>query len=616
MKKIAYLILIFVFLIGFCCLILKKDQGFDKTRPKSNDTALGITKEFYTYKNITINGVDYLQTSAPIGKFGSNLTTSIMGEPKTFNPYNSNDATSSELSEIMYDGLVFTNPYTGTIEPKLAKSVKVMDDKKTYIVELRKGIKWSDGVELTADDVCFTYNTVIFGGFGDGSTRDVMLIDGKVPIVEKIDKYTVKFITPKPFAPFLRNLSASIVPKHVFKKATDKGKNYFLTFQGIDTKPSDIVYLGPFRLSEYLQAQRVVFDRNPDYYIINTNNQKLPYLNKWIILITGDMNNDTLKFESGATDVLSINGSLFDRYRELKKYADFELYNLGPSNNTTFVVFNLNNRKNKEGKYYVNPIKQAWFQDRNFRSAIDWAIDRDDLILNVFSGLAEPLYSAEPVGSLFLNNKVALGHKKDLNKARELLTKSGFYNKNGVLYDNKGNKVEFELLTNAGNTQREAMGVSIKQDLEALGIKVNFKPIEFNSLINRIVNQADYDSVIIALTSNINEPNAGYNVWTPNGALHMFNKRTPNDEKINTPSYPFELELEQIFKKGALELDFEKRKAIYDKYQEIVAYENPMVYLCAPLNISAVRKKIKNINPSRFGGLLHNISELYIDKEK
>ncbi len=615
MKKIAYSILIIIFLIGLSLLIFKKDFGFDKQQPVNGESALGITNKFFPYKNVTLDNVDYLQTSAPIGIFGGNLTTSIMGEPKTFNPYNSNDATSSELSEIMYDGLVSTNPYTGVVEPKLAKKFTILDDKKTYIVELRRGIKWSDGVELTADDVCYTYNTVIFGGFGDGSTRDVMLIDGLTPKVEKIDKYTVKFTTPKPFAPFLRNLSASIVPRHIFKQATDKGKNYFLTFQGIDTKPSQIVYLGPFHLSEYLQGQRVVYKKNPNYYLINEKNQKLPYLDKWIILITGDMNNDTLKFESGATDVLSVNGSLFSRYRELKKHSDFELYNLGPSNNTTFVVFNLNNRKNKDGKYYVDTKKQVWFQDKNFRSAIDWAIDRDDLILNVFSGLAEPLYSAEPVGSLFLNKKVALGHKKDINRARELLRESGFYNKNGILYDKYGNRVEFELLTNAGNTQREAMGVSIKQDLESLGIKVNFKPIEFNSLINRIVNQADYDTVIIALTSNIIEPNAGYNVWTPEGALHMFNKKTPNDDKKSTKPYPFELELEQIFKKGALELDFNKRKEIYDKYQEIVAKENPMVYLCAPLNISAVRKKIKNINPSRFGGLLYNISELYIKED-
>ena len=339
----------------------------------------------------------------------------------------------------------------------------------------------------------------------------------------------------------------------------------------------------------------------------------MPYLDKWVNIISGDTNNQTLKFESGDIDVLSINGALVNRYRELKKHGDFELHNLGASTNTTFVVFNLNNRKNKDGKYYVNPIKQTWFQDINFRSAVDWAIDRQDLIINIFSGLAQPLYSAEPINSLFLNEKVAKGHHKDIEYAKKLLLKSGFYYKNNVLYDKKGNKVEFELLTNAGNTQREASGVSIKQDLEALGMKVNFKAIEFNSLINRIMNTANYDCVLIALTSNINEPNAGYNVWNPYGALHLFNQRTANDIKESDKILNFENKIIELFKKGALELDFNKRKQIYDEYQQIVAEENPMIYLYAPLNIYAIRKKVKNVYPTKIGGLFHSMAEIYID---
>ena len=614
MKKYVNYILILLFLIGVCFLIFKKDYGYD-IENNSNYEPMVFKNSFIPEpKNISIDGIDYLQTQLPIGKFGGEFISSIMGEPKTFNPYNANDATSAEISEIMYDGLTQTNPTNGNVIPKLAKSFKILPDNKTYIINLRKGIKWSDGIEITADDVYFTYNTVIFGGYGDGSAKDVMTIDGQMPKIEKIDKYTIKFTTPKPFAPFLRNLSASILPKHIFKEATGKGKEYFLTFQGIDTKPEKIVYSGAFRLKEYLPAQRITYIKNPNYYLINKENKKLPYIDKWVMLIAGDMNNQTLKFESGEIDVLNVNGSLVNRYRELKKHSDFDLYNLGTTTNTTFLVFNLNNRKNKEGKYYVNPIKQAWFQDKNFRSAIDWVIDRQDLILNVFSGMASPLYSAEPINSLFINEKIAKGHPKNLEYANKLLAQSGFYKKDGILYDKNNNKVEFELLTNAGNTQREATGVSIKQDLEELGIKVNFKAVEFNSLINKMINEVNYDCVIIALTSNINEPNAGYNVWTPDGALHLFNKRTSNDLKSSDKILDFEKELELLFNKGALELDFKKRKEIYDKYQEIIAQENPMIYLYAPLNINAIRKKVKNIYPTKIGGLFHNMAEIYIEK--
>lgn len=617
MKKAAskFLILLIVLFIALISSIFfHKDLGYDVEEKRNTEKITDDLYEIVPPKNVTIDGVDYLQSQMPIGVFGGTFTTSIMGEPKTFNPYNANDATSAELSEIMYDGLVQSNPSTGEVIPKLAYSFEVAPDNKTYIVRLRKGIKWSDGTEITSRDVYFTYNTIIFGGYGDGSAKDVMTIDGELPSVEIIDKYTVKFTTPKPFAPFLRNLSNGIVPEHIFKKATDKGKDYFLTYQGIDIKPKDLVTSGPFRLEEYVPSQRVVFKKNPNYYLLNLKNEKLPYIDKWVIVITGDMNNDTIKFESGITDVLSVNGALVDRYKELSKSEHFDLYNLGASTTTTFIVFNLNNRKNKEGKYYVPLIKQKWFQDRNFRTAVDWAIDRQDLILNIFHGLASPLYSAEATRSLFLNEKIGQGHSKNIEYAKKLLKKSGFYLENGVLHDKDGNIVEFELLTNAGNTQREATGVSIKEDLEALGMKVNFKPVEFNSLVNRMVNQVDFDCIIMGLTSNISEPNSGYNVWSPYGALHLFNKRTPNDMKSTDKILDFELVLEDLFKKGALELEFNKRKAIYDKYQEVVAYENPMIYLYAPLMINAIRSRVKNIFPTQFGGLYPSLSEIYIQE--
>lgn len=613
MKKFTYGILILLFFLGLCFLIFKKDYGFDMVSESEIVPMKEGNSIILEPKNVTIDGVDYLQSQVPIGKFGNKFTSSILGEVKTFNPYNANDATSAELSEIMYDGLVQTNSQTGGVFVKLAKSFEILPDEKTYIVHLRHGIKWSDGKEITADDVYFTYNTVIFEGYGDGSTRDIMLIGGKLPTVEKIDKYTIKFKTPKPFAPFLRNLSASILPKHIFEPITKKGKEAFLTFQGIDTNPKNLVTSGAFRLAEYVPSQRVIFEKNPNYYLINKENQKLPYIDRWVMIITGDVNNQTLKFESGELDVLNVSGTLVNRYRELSKHGDFDLYNLGATSNTTFVVFNLNNRKNKQNKFYVDPVKQAWFQDKNFRSAIDWAINRENLILNVFSGMAKPLYSAEGVNSLFLNETVAKGHPQNVEYAKSLLKKSGFYYKNNELFDKKGNRVKFELLTNAGNTQREATGVSIKQDLENLGIKVNYKAVEFNNLINKLTNYVDFDAIIIALTSNVNEPNSGYNVWTPHGSLHLFNKRTPNDLKESDKLYPFEVELENLFNQGALELDFKKRKIIYDKYQEIIAKENPMIYLYAPLNIVAIRKKVKNIYPTKIGGLIQNMAEIYID---
>ena len=150
---------------------------------------------------MTINGVDYLQSQAPVGVFGGELVISTIGEgPKTFNPCNSKDNTSSSMAGMMYDGLVTTDPRTGDVIPQLAKSFSI--DGNEYMINLRRGIKWSDGKPITADDVIYTYEEIVFAGLGNTATRDMMMIGGKLPVLEKIDDYTVKFTTSKPFAPF------------------------------------------------------------------------------------------------------------------------------------------------------------------------------------------------------------------------------------------------------------------------------------------------------------------------------------------------------------------------------------------------------------------------------
>ena len=161
--------------------------------------------------------------------------------------------------------------------------------------------------------------------------------------------------------------------------------------------------------------------------------------------------------------------------------------------------------------------------------------------------------------------------------------------------------------------EREALGVMLKQDLAELGMQVNFKPIEFNSLVNKITNSYDWDMVILGLTGTPVEPHNGKNVWYSNGSLHLFNQRTGNetvDDRLE-----FEKRLDEIFDKAALETDFNKRKILYDEYQQIIYDEKPIIYLYSPVRIVAIRKKFKNIFPSPLAGVTYNIEEIYEDKK-
>lgn len=604
-------LLITLFLIALTCKACLVKDVPPKKKTFTQEQSQLTTIKYPSPKNVTIKGTDYLESQAPIGTFGGELVSSTIGEgPKTFNPFNCKDNISALMSGVMYDGLLSSDPMTGQPTPKLAKSFSISSDGTTYTIKLRHGIKWSDGKSITADDVVFTWNDIIFAGLGDTSTRDSIVIDNKLPTVRKIDNYTVEFITPKPFAPFVRMLSTPIAPKHIFMPAVKKGNTYFDSFLSTNTKPKDFVVSGAFKLKEYVPAQRVVFERNPNYYEINTKQQKLPYLDKLVYLIVGDLNNEVLKFEAKELDVISLQGSKVARYKSLEPHSDFKLYNLGPDTGTMYLSMNLNNRKDNKGKYYVNTDKQTWFQDLNFRTAVDYAIDRKNMVLNIANGIGAPLFTPESLNSIYLNKNLK-PYDKNLDKSKELLKKSGFYlDKKGKLFDKHGHRVEFDLYTNAGNTEREAIGVMVKQDLEDLGMKVNFKPIEFNSLVNKLVSTYDWDMVIMGLTGSPLEPNGGKNVWLSDGRLHMFNQRNPQEGKAKI--LPWEKELDYLYTQGALATKFEDRKKYYDKYQEIVYKEKPMIYIYSPIRIVALRNKFKNIYPSSLGGITHNIEEIYI----
>ena len=611
MKRVVLIILVLLVVLGLGKACIRRDiptSEMPVLRPKADV----VDANYPIPKNVTINGVDYLQSQAGVGKFGGTFVSSTIGEgPKTFNPFNTKDNISAQMSEIMYDGLVTTNPVTGETIPKLAKSFSV--NGKEYLVNLRHGLKWSDGKPITADDVVFTWQNIIFDGFGNTSTRDSVMIDGKLPTVEKIDDYTVKFVTPEPFAPFLRMLSSPIAPKHIFQPAVNRGREYFDGFLSTNTNPKEFVTSGAFRLKEYVPAQRVVFERNPNYYEINKDGKKLPYLDKLVYLIVGDINNQVLKFEGGELDEISLQGANVARFKEMEKHSDFSVFNIGPDTGTMYLSMNMNNRKDEKGKYYVEPKKQVWFQDKNFRQAVDYALDRKNMVFNIANGLGYPLFTPETLNSIFLNKNLK-PYDKNIEKSKELLKKSGFtWDKAGHLIDRFGNHVEFDLYTNAGNTEREAIGVMVKQDLEDLGMKVNFKPIEFNSLVNKLMASLDWDMVIMGFTGSPLEPNGGKNVWLSDGTLHIFNQRLERD--ANSPRYAFEKRIDYLYTQGALATKFEDRKKYYDEYQAIVYDEKPLIYIYSPIRIVALRNKFKNIYPTSLGGVTHNIEEVFIERE-
>jgi peptide/nickel transport system substrate-binding protein len=195
----------------------------------------------------------------------------------------------------------------------------------------------------------------------------------------------------------------------------------------------------------------------------------------------------------------------------------------------------------------------------------------------------------------------------DLAKARGLLQEAGFADRNGdgILEDQDGHTFEFNLYTNADNTERVDIAAIIRRDLESLGMKVNFQLVEFNTLVGKLTSTFDWDAIVLGLTGSI-DPHFGQNVWLSSGQLHMWYPRQKE------PATLWEKRVDELFSLGAQELDETRRKTFYDEYQKIIADEVPMVYTALSARLTAVRNKFGNLKPAPFGGVLHNLEEIYI----
>lgn len=546
------------------------------------------------------------------------LVTSVLSEPKTFNYALSQE--SPNIFGLTYEGLTTENPLTGETEPALAESWVISPDGKKITFTLRQGLRWSDGQPLTVDDVVFTYNDIFFNDQVPTDIKDIFRIgeSGALPTVRKLDARRVEFEIPEPFAPFLRNTGLGILPKHILQKTIttkdSQGNPLFLTTWTTSTDPDKIVVNGPYQLERYIPGQRLIFHRNPYYWRQDAQGNQQPYLERVIWQIVESTDTALLQFRSRGLDTVAVTPETFALLKKKEQQENFTIYNGGPSPGTNFLSFNLN-EGSRNGRPLVDPVKSAWFSDLNFRRAIAHSIDRQQMINNVFQGLGQPQNSPISVQSpYYLSPEQGLKvYDYNLQTAKQLLAQSGFkYNSQGQLLDAKGNRVRFTLITNAGNKIREAMGSQIKRDLSKIGIQVDFNPISFNALVDKLSNSLDWECYLLGLTGGI-EPNDGANVWLPDGGLHSFNQQPQANQPPITGHqvYPWEAEIGQLYVQGALELDEAKRKAIYAETQQLTQEYLPVIYLVNPLSLSAIRDKFSGIKYSALGGGFWNIHEIH-----
>ena len=550
-------------------------------------------------------GEELARMAGVSGHYGGHLTIGQRSEPRTLNPVTATDAVSREVIGRLMGDLIEINRSSQQTEPGLAKSWKISPDGRTFTLQLRKGIRFSDGHPFDADDVLFSFN-VYMDEAVDSPQRDLLIIDGKPILVTKLDQYTVRFALPRPYAAAERLFDGlAMLPKHLLEKQYHEG--HFAQAWSLNVQASEVAGLGPFRLKQYVPGQRVVVERNPYYWKVDQKNQRLPYLDELVFLFVGTEDAQVMRFEAGETDIISrLSSENYNLLSREKSRVGSQLADIGPSLEYNFLVFNLNDLSGK--KLGKTADKQAWFSDLKFRQAISAAVDRESIVRLVYGTRGAALWGNVGPGNKLWINPTIPHPSRSVETARQLLKAAGYsWNAAGQLLDATRQPVEFSIITSSSNSQRMKMATLLQDDLSHLGIQVHVVPLEFRAMIDRVFQSFDYDAAIMGLGGGDADPNPEMNVWAFSGTSHLWHLGETK------PATDWERELDQRMQQQMVTLDYAKRKQLYDRAQQLIAENLPFIFLGTPNILAGANARVGNFHPAVLDPYtLWNADELYV----
>jgi peptide/nickel transport system substrate-binding protein len=555
----------------------------------------------------TKSNEELLALSGEAGSSGGRMVVSLRAEPKTLNPVVATDAPSQEVISTMQADLVHINRATHLTEPALAKSWKVSSDGLDYTLTLRQGLRFSDGEPLDAEDVLFTLRVYLDEGV-HAPQRDLLIVGGKPITVSKINAQTLVFHFAKPYGVGERVFDGlAILPRHLLEKTYQEGK--LGQIGSLSTPANQWAGLGPFRLKEYVAGQRLILESNPYYWKTDTRGHRLPYLNELVFLFVPSADAQVLRFQSGETDVISRLGA--ENFSVLaRQQRGYTMADAGPGLEYNFLFFNLNDLGDKTVPESAR--KQKWFRDVQFRQAVSAAVDREAIVRLVYQGRGAALWGPVTPGNRRWIDAAIPHPARSLDKARQLLRDAGFRwtdeaQGEPALVDAEGKPVEFSILTSSSNADRTKMATLIQDDLKQLGMRVQVVPLEFRSLIDRVTHSKEYDACVLGLVSFDADPNSDINVWLSSGGTHLWN---PSQEH---PATPWEAEIDRLMVAQLTATNSEQRKKLYDRVQEILAENQPMIFLASPDILVGAKNTIGNFHPAVLEPyVLWNVDQLYL----
>ena len=529
-----------------------------------------------------------------IGKYGGIWRDTYKEDPKSYNPFSNLDGTHTLVTGLMLDYLFDYDPYTREWQGNIVEEYEVVFDEEADTMELRctlrSNIFWSDGVQMTADDVVWWFENIDadaeISPVG-ASGQYITMPDGSREryTMEKTGKLDFKYIFPRVVGnPLLVVNTGSIIPRHIWEPVLEKGKDAAKEFWGVNTKPEELVGNGPFLLEENKPGERLVFKRNPNYWMYDERGNQLPYIDKIILSQIPDSNAELLKFQRGETESYPMRGQDLATLLPGTERGNYSIWNGGPSSGYPALIFNHNRKALPAHKFalFTNPL---------FKKAVSSLVDRETIINQTINGLAEPLYHIISESNRYYNPDLASPYSYNPEKAKQLLAEAGLTEKNreGILTDSEGNPVSFDILTSSNDPVLHDYLNIIITDLKKAGIRANLTVADFNVIVQKLLYTGEWDCYLASF-SFPTFPEQWYNLWLSSGNLHYWN---PSQEE---PDLGWEKKVDNLYNSLIYTYREEKIREYYDEFQKTLIDEMVIIPIFRRLSFSAFRNKWGNIN--------------------
>lgn len=512
---------------------------------------------------------------------GGELRLSAISDFRTFNPFTSSEADSAPTRMGTGAQLFTQDPRTDDFIPLMAASMPtVSNDGKRFVVTLRRGMQFSDGQEITADDFVTTLNIIKDEAVG-ANARGAYFLSGKPINVRKLDNYRLQFDFPQRTARAYSLMTYTPWPDHIFGAAYRRGGADAIKAMWTLNEPArNIVSPGMWVVDSYRAGERTVFRKNPNFGEWNKDSagNALPYLDRLSVSIVRDTNAAIAAFNAGDLD--QVGAANADQLAQIRRAVDQGglkatiIPNVSPVASSQWITFNWNKSS--------DPFKQKLFRDVRFRRAMSHLANREAMIRLVYGGLATSSYfSTYPIFARSWAPASVPRYDYDLAAATRLLSQIGFTRKDseGYLVDRSGKRLEFNLVTNAGNNQREQMMRIFADEAKKVGVKINAQAIDFNVLVSQLTSEgADrpFDAILLGLSGGDNIwPIGGSNVTPCDSNLHSWNrsgKCITSQEQL----------LEKLYYQGDSEINLARRREIASQYLKTESEQQAVVYLVGP----------------------------------